>query len=323
MGPKANVTHANQDLKLVQQMLGLTPGVEATLSDAVFVCIDCEAFESDHSKITEVGVAVLDTRDTIGIDAGKDGQGWIKKMQYAHYRPKQHAMLRNRKFVKGCEQGFAFGVSTWINLVDARSILSNTFRHPTRLGEAGNLRTPLSGPLRNIVFVGHGASSDTAFLKQLGFDLTTDADTVLTIDTQRMAGGSKKSGVKLQRLLLSLGYDPVNLHNAGNDAAYTLQAMVTMALHDHASPGSVAANLHRHQGKLPPFRYNRSLAPQIWAGTATEPAAKSSSVTLVERIEMRRPLPGQSSLERKARTAMHTQKPLPSPSCQTAIERKP
>lgn len=47
---------ASQELTQLQQLLGLiTPKNGKPAEDVVFVCIDCEAFESDHSKITEIG----------------------------------------------------------------------------------------------------------------------------------------------------------------------------------------------------------------------------------------------------------------------------
>ncbi|TKA67489.1 hypothetical protein B0A55_08600 [Friedmanniomyces simplex] len=270
----------NQELKTVQEMLGLVTATstKSTRSQPVFVCIDCEAFEHVQSKITEIGVAVLDTRDIAGIRPGTDGRSWIEKIKYAHYRPVQYAKLRNKNFIKGCAEGFNFGSTSWIELDDAKTILTRIFRFPSQLLQAADLSTPLSGEARNTVFVGRGSSNDTAYLKQVGFSVSADANITLTIDTQRLAGGSKKASIGLHRLLLSLGVDPVNLHNAGNDAAYTLQSMVIMALKDLAAPGIVAAGLLAHQGKLPPPKYNPLVAPHVWTGSAVQPAADAPAM---------------------------------------------
>lgn len=37
-------------------------------ADAVFICIDCEAWEHDQHEVTEIGVAVFDTRDLPALD---------------------------------------------------------------------------------------------------------------------------------------------------------------------------------------------------------------------------------------------------------------
>lgn len=95
--------------------------------DAVFVCIDCEAFEFAQNKVstdkavylmgfsdpldqvTELGVAVLDTKEIAGMDPGLHGEQWVEKISYAHFRPVEYANVVNRRFVKGAESLFAFG----------------------------------------------------------------------------------------------------------------------------------------------------------------------------------------------------------------------
>lgn len=260
------------ELVLVQQMLGLLPsaGSKQFIEDAVFVCIDCEAFEHAQKKITEVGIAVLDTRDVADLHRDDDEQKWFFRMKYAHYRPVEYASLRNKTHITGCPEKFSFGPSTWVKRTDLRTILQRVFRYPTQLQQAAHLDVGLSDADRNVVFVAHGATNDTAYLKQVGFDLSAGANIARTCDTQKIAG-SKKRPVSLQRLLLSLGHEGVNLHNAGNDAAYTLQSLVVMALREFKAPGSVAAGLVKYAGKLRPAEMNSRVAPVVWAGTATRP----------------------------------------------------
>jgi len=75
---------ASHDLAALFQILGLQDDAP-TLRGTVLLCVDCEAFEFDQSKVTEVGVAVLDTKDIRGIPAGDNAADWISKMRYAHY----------------------------------------------------------------------------------------------------------------------------------------------------------------------------------------------------------------------------------------------
>lgn len=42
------------DLLQLQQILGLAPS-QRPVQDVVFVCIDCEAYEFDQTKVTEIG----------------------------------------------------------------------------------------------------------------------------------------------------------------------------------------------------------------------------------------------------------------------------
>ncbi|KAK4580105.1 hypothetical protein LTR86_000308 [Recurvomyces mirabilis] len=319
-------TPVASSLYALRQMLGLTPanGDAALIVDPIFVCIDCEAFEHAHHKITEIGVAVLDTRELDQRTA--EAELWIEKIKYAHFKPIEYGLLKNKNFVKGCPEAFNFGTSTWIKLADARRVLQNIFDDPTRLLEAADFDKPFSKTGRDVIFLGHNASSDTSFLKQVGFNVAVDGGIKATMDTQKLAGGTKKKSIALQRLLSSLDVDAYNLHNAGNDAAYTLQAMLLMALKDQATPGSVAADLLKYSGKLPPAKYSPVVAPHVFAGTAVgctvESTAENGSTATDTRTNIQRRAERQerkaivrtvrSASEVPATTAMALQRPLTS-----------
>ncbi|KAI7227114.1 hypothetical protein KC330_g8550, partial [Hortaea werneckii] len=252
-----------RDLEAVQQMLGLQPnttspkGSPTPTKDPIFVCIDCEAFEHNQSKITEIGVAVLDIRKTRHLNSSSPLPAWFEKIKYAHYRPVEYARLRNKTFIQGCPEQFNFGPSTWVRLTDMRRILCNIFADPTRLERAAdfsnsstnttNSDQPQPDP-RNIIFVAHGAGNDTTYLRHLSFDLsqqfqsTTAAGSRVaqTLDTQKLSGSTKKSPLSLHRLCLCLHLLPINLHNAGNDAGYTLQALIALAVNESKDPGGFA-----------------------------------------------------------------------------------
>ncbi|KAI7391455.1 hypothetical protein KC328_g7497, partial [Hortaea werneckii] len=250
-----------RDLEAVQQMLGLQPnttspkGSPTPIKDPIFVCIDCEAFEHNQSKITEIGVAVLDTRETSHLNSSSPLPAWFDKIKYAHYRPVEYARLRNKTFIQGCPEQFNFGPSTWVKLTDMGQILRNIFADPTQLERAADFSNPITnttsspdqpqpGP-RNIIFVAHGAGNDTTYLRHLSFDLHNPQHTgsptiVQTLDTQKLSGSTKKSPLSLHRLCLCLHLFPKNLHNAGNDAGYTLQALIALAVNEHQNPGDFA-----------------------------------------------------------------------------------
>jgi len=155
------------------------------------------------------------------------------------------------------------------------------FQDPTRVDDAANFASAIPAVDRHIVFVAHGAKGDRAYLNSIGFELDQIAVIVRTMDTQVLSGRSKKNQVALRRLLLSLELTAVNLHNAGNDAAYTLHAMVLMALKDHASPGSVYADLELLTGKIPLALLDSRKAPEKWEGTAGKalPASEGDAQT--------------------------------------------
>ena len=82
--------------------------------DVVFVCVDVESYERAHHKITEVGVATLDTRELIGVPPGENGAAWRNKIRARHFRINEYKHLRNTEFVTGYPDGFDFGESTFI-----------------------------------------------------------------------------------------------------------------------------------------------------------------------------------------------------------------
>ena len=250
------------NLSQLRSLCGLPVDTQQSLfptQDVVLVCIDCEAYDRDQLKITEVGVAVLDTRDIAGEPPSRENaEKWLSKIKYAHYRLMEHSHLVNRTFVKGRERFFNFGTTAWINLDDAHPILRRIFRDPVRLSQSADFNVPIDDAGRNVVFVAHGASKDGAFLKELGFSFLEVPNVVGTLDTQRLGLGSPTESVGLRRLLNSLAIQHSNLHNGGNDAAYTLQAVMVLALIDHEHPGQ-------------PIDVSEPAAPHIWAGSAQAP----------------------------------------------------
>lgn len=77
---------------------------------------------------------------------------------------------------------------------------------------------------------------------------------VLRFDTQLIAT-PKKQKPGLAKLLVALEIDAAHLHNAGNDAYYTLYALLCMAVKERHNPGSVLASLPQPT-RVPKKRYN-------------------------------------------------------------------
>ncbi|KAI7977964.1 hypothetical protein EIK77_009504 [Talaromyces pinophilus] len=114
---------------------------------------------------------------------------------------------------------------------------------------------------RNVVLVGHGLHADTSYLCALGCDMFSENASKIqfqnssqvsvkeplnptaqslsfdTLDTATMFQGLKRDvhSRGLENVLGSLGIFGWNLHNAGNDARYTLEAMVHMIINARAA----------------------------------------------------------------------------------------
>lgn len=165
---------------------------------------------------------------------------------------------------------------------------------PERLDDAADFSVELSDTKRNIVFVAHGIGNDDEYMKTLGYGLSQAANLARQVDSQRVAGGTKKNGIGLKRLLEQLGVRYQGLHNGGNgkfkvnlrtttssvtdgfaDAAYTLQALVVMAVKQFKSPGVIFDPSSPPALVLPGTRRSADIpAPHVYGGTAVRGAVE-------------------------------------------------
>ena len=236
--------------------------------DVVFICVDVEAYEREHRAITEIGISSLDTRDLINLAPGEGGTDWLKKIRSRHFRIREYGHLQNTEFVAGCADRFekAFGTSEWVSKADAPKIVASCFRPPFAVNPKNpeaNLRFvavdhPQAGPFRpndsapsapdiaqpndtypkrNIILVGHDIKSDIEYLRDVGYDVSNLSNLLEAIDTADIyrAFKQEQNPRNLGQVLLELGLTGWNLHNAGNDAAYTLQALLGITFTSLAS----------------------------------------------------------------------------------------
>ena len=83
-----------------------------------------------------------------------------------------------------------------------------------------------------VILVGHDVAADMNYLTELGFDVTGMISDC--IDTSDLYKALRRDGRQsaLSTLLLHYGIAAKHLHNAGNDASYTLRVMIAIALYD-------------------------------------------------------------------------------------------
>ncbi|KAI5203991.1 hypothetical protein E4T39_03906 [Aureobasidium subglaciale] len=217
-------------------------------AEPVFVCVDLEAYEFSQDKITEVGVSVLDSRDVVGTDSGTDGMAWLSKIKTRHMIIQEYKHLVNKRFVHGCPDKFNFGESEIVSLRNIHQTLTQLFDNPS----PGSSRPSDTGT-RRLILVGHGLSHDTAYLNKLKFAPHARGNIIQDVDTQKFVG-SKKQTVGLNKLMLGLGVEAENLHNAGNDAAYTLQALILMTVQHTNEPGAYINAVANAKAKLDPAK---------------------------------------------------------------------
>lgn len=239
-------------------------------SEPIFICVDIESNERCHEQITEIGISTLDTLDLVGVAPGEGGKNWIDWIRSRHFRIKERAHIVNKEYVSGCPNSFEFGQSEFIPLKSAAKTVDQCFQPPysahvppqikTRKQNGQEASVTLDNIIgehklrpRNIVLVGHDIDNDIAYLRNLGCTLFTKAATrpqkspaantgggfhasqptlLEALDTVTLFQVLKRDTCprSLGVVLADLGLVGWNLHNAGNDARYTLEAMIRIGL---------------------------------------------------------------------------------------------
>ncbi|KAI1854809.1 hypothetical protein JX266_000927 [Neoarthrinium moseri] len=185
-----------------------------------FVCVDVEAYERDSNMITEIGLAILDTDDIEEVPPGQHGENWFSFIHAHHIRISEHRGIVNREFVQGCPDAFDFGKSEFIPIKDVA-------RRVGSLIDDSN-----SSDKSPVVMVGHDTITDLKYLQKVGYNVWRLPQFLDEVDTKAMFQRVQCSGDgrALRFVCSELGIPGRNFHNAGNDAVYTLRAMVAMAV---------------------------------------------------------------------------------------------
>ncbi|KAJ4992814.1 QDE-2-interacting protein [Stagonosporopsis vannaccii] len=248
----------SDQFKRAQRYLGLRPNAEVNASassgqppaidptlpapfvfdqSVVFVCVDVESFERAHHKITEVGIATLDTTDLAKVAPGVDGENWRRLIRARHFRIRENAHLVNSVFVQGCPDRFYFGKSTTVPLAEAPTHVAACFSPPFGAHESNGVENVLDlhpTETRNTIFLGHDTLGDVRYLQHLGFDPLKIDGLLEALDTAVMYRVWRRelNPTALGRILNDFDIAGFGLHNAGNDAVYTVQAMLAICVRE-------------------------------------------------------------------------------------------
>lgn len=162
------------------------------------MAFDVETYENDHTKIIEIGFVV-----TSLVNPKESEQAF-------HFIIEENSHLVNKDYVPDNRDKFNFGTSQRMSLREA----ANKFMEY----------------IRGVDFlVTHSGANDEEYLASSGISLEGKP----MFDTQLLALALLTSGnavFGLKRLLSDLGipYDEQILHNAGNDAAYTMNVFLAL-----------------------------------------------------------------------------------------------
>jgi DNA polymerase III alpha subunit (gram-positive type) len=120
--------------------------------------------------------------------------------------------------------------SEFVSLKDAPHIVASCFKHPFSQPVIDS--SPEEGPRRSIILVGHDVNADINFLRNIGYEVHNLSNLLEVVDTAAMWRYMKREANprNLGSILAELDIIGWNLHNAGNDAVYTLQAMIGISV---------------------------------------------------------------------------------------------
>lgn len=256
--------------------------------------IDVEAFEFNTNVITEIGISVYDPRESVF--------STVPNVRNYHLIVGESLQLRNRKFVCDFKDCFILGesmVMSLVNCVEFIQSLINYYMVPVTAEDA----------TWNRAFVGHNVKGDLKWLGNIGVEIPRKLDHALTVhkrsgkasvppnpaatpgpttsaavavlDTEKLyqvCFGNR--GCNLGKVLRLLRLPHAFLHNAGNDAHYTLKLLLHMCdinFRRHTQLDDFTVMSDRIRGWLAREREERKVLPMSYSMALSEFKSSSSS----------------------------------------------
>ena len=252
-----------------EQLFQLSDSPTPLPSDVVLVSIDIEVSGGQRGRtgrrgtkpgtkgriphIREVGIASLDTRSLFSPPSGQKmlATGLSGNMEIGVTSPpmiktRQYSTSHSSEDFQDCDvtdfRECAFATTCYVEEEDLVATITSCLESLNN----NAISDENSASPRKIVLVGHSPERDLDILQQLGVEFGCTASVVVVLDThylsKQVLGPSSPLVIKgqcaalskyaLSDVLTELGcaYDWNDLHNAGNDATYTLHALVKLAI---------------------------------------------------------------------------------------------
>ncbi|OQD72122.1 hypothetical protein PENPOL_c001G07747 [Penicillium polonicum] len=211
----------------------------------IFISIDLEWMDryGAMGSLTEVGISTLDMLDLEGVPPGDYGEQWVKLIRSRHLRVKEYRNWVNNTYTAGCPGSFRFGESELIPHAEIPKVVDAAFYPPYMVPPkeekvpAYQVQSKGENRKRTVILVGLDLHGDIMQLQraesQVFVNLNKPFSVIReTIDVAELycaaTGETQPRG--LQALLGLLNILSPDLHNAGNDAYYTLHALIRLML---------------------------------------------------------------------------------------------
>lgn len=166
--------------------------------ETILFCIDIEAWERNNNEVTEIGIAIYDPSEQV------HATNPLIKSIHIVIQENQHK--KNGRYVPEHSLNFNGGKTYVMPKVEAIDFTQLLISH-------------YYGFVQPCYLVGHDISGDLKWLHKLGLELPVRQ----ILDTQSIFACSHgKQGASLRNALRAVNQPYAYLHNAGNDAYYTL-----------------------------------------------------------------------------------------------------
>jgi hypothetical protein len=206
----------------------------------IFISIDLEWKENTLTTLTEVGISTLDMMDVQGVPPGDYGENWIKRIRPRHLRVSEYRTWVNYQYSPGCPGRFGFGKSEMIPGAEIGEAVDAAFQPPYMVPENNDIVRGYKNHKRTVILVGIDLHNDFKILKEKDSQVFIELgnpngsspiirEIVDVAQLYRVEHGMPNAP-GLESMLGYLNIPSVDLHNAGNDASYTLRALVRFML---------------------------------------------------------------------------------------------
>lgn len=170
------------------------------LREKPLLALDIEAWERNNGKITEIGVARYEPK--------KHQDSIFPAIEQYHFIVREHERMVNGRFCPNNKDRFMGGVSYNLKMNDCVKFLNALLEDYVKSAQ-------------DFVLVGHHIEADIKWLRSINVQIPENC---AVVDTARLYGLTHTAGGTLRGILRYVGIPHGYLHNAANDAYYTMLA---------------------------------------------------------------------------------------------------
>ncbi|CAI7678735.1 unnamed protein product [Penicillium pancosmium] len=202
----------------------------------IIFSVDVEWKERNATHVTEIGISILDTQELRGHHPGLHGAKWMSKIRSHHLRVSEYRFHINKEFCPGCPNNFNYGESEFIDSANLGKRIDDFFSPPY---DGSPIDHSPESKKRNLIYLGHDIKQDLEQLAAAGSEtfrkiLFNGPEVIFEemLDTASLYQDLRNDAqiTSVENMMSGLNTWTRDLHNGGNDARYTMMALIIIAL---------------------------------------------------------------------------------------------